>query len=116
MDRAREPLGIRLYFIAVDELDLHQPIGERHRRLDRVGQPLAQLSLHHQAVDHHGDVVLVLLVERDLIVETSQLAVDLDPAEALGAQFLELLAVSPLRPRTIGASTMKRVPSGSSIT
>ncbi len=86
--------GIRF----VDQLDLDQPVGERHRRLDRVRQPLAQVGLHHQPVDDDGDVVLVLLVEHDLLVEPAQLAVDLDPAEALGPQLLELLAVLALAP------------------
>ena len=81
-----------------DQLDLDQPVGERHRGLDRVRQPLAQVGLHHQPVDDDRDVVLVLLVEHDLLVEPAQLAVDLDPAEALGAQLLELLAVLALAP------------------
>ena len=82
----------------VDELDLDQPVGQRHRGLDRVRQPLAQLALHHQPVDDDRDVVLVLLVEHDLLVEPAQLAVDLDAGEALGAQLLELLAVLALAP------------------
>ena len=83
VDRAGELLGVRRSVcrsrIAIDELDLDQPVGERHRRLDRVGEPLAQLALHHQPVDDDRDVVLVLLVEHDLLVEPAQLAVDLDP-------------------------------------
>ena len=49
-----------------------------------------------QPVDHHRDVVLVLLVEDDLLLEQAQLAVDLHAREALGAQLLELLAVLAL--------------------
>ena len=82
--------------VVVDELDLDQPVGERDGGLDRVGEPLAEIRLHHQPVDDDGDVVLVLLVEHDLLVEAAQLAVDLDPAEALGPQLLELLAVLAL--------------------
>ena len=37
----------------------------RHRGLDRVREALAQVRPHHQPVDHHGDVVLALLVEVD---------------------------------------------------
>ena len=96
MDRAREFLGVRLDLVRIDELDLDETIGERHRGLDRVGQPLAQLALHHQPVDDDRDVVLELLVERDLLVEPAQLAVDLGPGEALAAQLLELLAVLAL--------------------
>ena len=82
----------------VDELDLDEPVGQRHRGLDRVGQPLAQLALHDQPVDDDRDVVLELLVERDLLIQPPQLAVDLGPAEALAAQLLELLAVLALAP------------------
>src|SRR5205085_5999638 len=57
---------------------------------------LAQLALHYQTVDDDRDVVLELLVERDLLVEPSKLAVDLHAAEALGAQLFQLLAVLPL--------------------
>jgi hypothetical protein len=82
----------------VDQLDLHQPVGQGHRRLDRVCQPLAQIGLHDQTVDDDRDVVLVLLVEHDLLVKPAQLAVDLDPAKALGPELLELLAVLALTP------------------
>ena len=51
---------------------------------------------HHEAVDDHRDVVLVLLVERDLLLEPAQLAVDLHAREALGAQLLEQLLVLAL--------------------
>ena len=96
MDRARELLRVRLELARVDHLDLDQSVRQRHRGLDRVGQPLAQLALHHEPVDDDRDVVLVLLVEHDLLVEPAQLAVDLGPGEALGPELLELLAVLAL--------------------
>ena len=79
-------------------LDLDHPVGQRHRGLDRVGQALAQVAAHDQAVDDDRDVVLVLLVEHDLVLEHPQLAVDLRAREALGAQLLEDLAVLALAP------------------
>ena len=116
VDRAREPLrvghdvaprgirprvltrsiGMTPRFWRVDQLDLDETVRQRHRGLDRVGQPLAQLALHHQPVDDDRDVVLELLVERDLLVEPAQLAVDLGPGEPLAAELLELLAVLAL--------------------
>ena len=72
------------------------PSARGHGRLDRVGEPLAQVRPHHQPVDHHRDVVLELLVERDLLLEPPQLAVDLHAREALGAQLLEELPVLAL--------------------
>ena len=79
-------------------LDVDDALGQRHRGLDRVGQPLAQVRPHHQAVDHDRDVVLELLVEVDVLLEPAQLAVDLHAREALGAQLLEQLAVLALAP------------------
>ena len=84
--------------VARQRLDLEDAVGQRHRGLDRVGQPLARVRLHHQPVDDDGDVVLVLLVEDDLLLEQPHLAVDLHAREALGAQLLELLAVLALAP------------------
>ena len=65
---------------SIDELDLDEPVRQRHRGLDRVGQTLSQLALHHEPVDDDRDVVLVLLVERDLLIEPAELAVDLGSA------------------------------------
>ena len=79
-------------------LDLDHAVGQRDRGLDRVGQALAQVAAHDEAVDDDRDVVLVLLVEHDLVLEHAQLAVDLRPREALGAQLLEDLAVLALAP------------------
>ena len=96
MHGTRELLRVGLDRAGIHQLDLDQAIGQRDSGLDRVRQPLSQLALHHQAVDDHGDVVLVLLVERDLLVEPAQLAVDLDAPESLRSQLLELLAVLAL--------------------
>ena len=52
---------------------------------------------HHQAVDHHLDVVLALLVERRQLPRSrSSVAVDLDPLEAALLQVGQLLAVLAL--------------------
>ena len=83
---------------ALDVLDVHDALGPRDRRLDRVGQALAQVGPHHQPVDHDGDVVLVLLVEGDVLLEPAQLAVDLHAREALRPELLEELAVLALAP------------------
>ena len=100
--QAREALGERaddrLAAVARHRLDLEDPVRQRDRRLDRVGQPLARVRPHDQPVDDHRDVVLELLVEDDLLLEQPQLAVDLHAREALRAQLLELLAVLALAP------------------
>ncbi len=96
-----------------DYLDLHQPVREAHRRLDRVGQPA--VVAHDEAIDDGRDVVLVALVEDDLVLEHAgppSILARLKPsphAPPVAAYF-------PCAPRTTGAITMKRVPSASSIT
>ena len=94
--QAGEALGEGQDLALRQDLDLEDALGQRDRGLDRVGEPLAQLGPHDQAVHDDRDVVLELLVEDDLLLEQAQLAVDLDAREALVAQLLELLAVLAL--------------------
>ena len=75
--------------LAVDDGDLDEPVGKLDRGLDRVGEALAQVVLHHEPVDHDRDVVLELLVERRRVLDQVRLAVDADAREALAAQVLE---------------------------
>ena len=104
--QAREPLGVggdpSRIFARPQLLHVDDALRQGHRGLDRVGQPLAQVRPHDQPVDHHRDVVLELLVEVDVLLEPAQLAVDLDPREALGAQLLEQLPVLALAPSDHG--------------
>ena len=93
--RAGEALGER-QLLPLDEVDRHEPVGERECGLDRVGDPVAEIRLHHEAVDDDLDRVLELLVERDLLVEETLLAVDLDAREALVAKALEEVSVLAL--------------------
>ena len=78
--------------LPVDDVDRDEPVGERRRRLDRLGQPLAQVGLEHEPVDDDVDLVLELLVEDDLLLEQPRLAVDLDACEAVGAELVEHVA------------------------
>ena len=54
------------------------------------------VGAHHEAVDHHVDVVGELLVERGRLGDLVELAVDLDALEALLHELGELLAVLAL--------------------
>ena len=58
----------------------------------RLREPLPQVGLHHEAVDHDLDRVLELLVEGDLLLEQPLLAVDLDAREAVAAELVEHVA------------------------
>ena len=96
--QAGEALGEGLDLAGVHQLEVDQALGQAHRGLDRVGQPLAQVGAHDQPVHHDRDVVLVALVEVELLLEPAQLAVDLDAGVALGLELLEQLAVLALAP------------------
>ena len=54
-----EELRLRLPALARVHVHLHHPLRRAQRRLHRVGQPLPVLRAHHQAVHHHGDVVVL---------------------------------------------------------
>jgi hypothetical protein len=57
---------------------------------------VAEVWLQREAIDHDLDRVLELLVELDLVLEQSLLAVDLDTREPLAAQPLEQVPVLAL--------------------
>ena len=76
---------------------------EPQRRLDGIGETLADLGLHHEAIDHHLDRVLALLVERDRVATGARrgtkllrLAVHANAGEALFRDLLEELRVLAL--------------------
>ena len=71
-------------------------VGQLECRLETVGEPCADVGLHHDAVHHDVDVVLELLVQRRGAVDLVELAVDLDAGEALLLQLGEFLAVLAL--------------------
>jgi hypothetical protein len=90
--------------LPVDDRDLDEAVGQLDRRLDRVGQALAKVVLHHEAIDHDRDVVLVLLVECRRILDQERLAVDADAREPFAAQILERvleLALAPTDDRRV---------------
>ena len=80
----------------VRELDHRQTVGEPQRRLERFREPRRDIGPHHQAVHHHVEVVLELLVERRGVGDLVELAVDLHPLEAALHVVGELLAVLAL--------------------
>ena len=77
-------------------LEDRDAVGEVERGAEAVGEPRLEPLAHDDAVHDHVDVVAELLVERRRVVELVELAVHLDPLEALLAQLEELLAVFAL--------------------
>ena len=81
---------------AVGVLGDGDAVGEAERGFQRIREPVAHLAAHDQAVDHHLDVVLVVLVERGNVLDAVHLAVDADAGEALLLEVGELAPVLAL--------------------
>ena len=89
-------IGGRAGRLRVGQFDHRQAVGELEALLERIRQPRADVAAHHQAVDHHVDVVGEFLVERLDVADLVEGAVDLDALVALAQEFGELLAVFAL--------------------
>ncbi len=74
---------------AVHDLDEHDALGERGRRVDGLCQTALAALLDLDTVDDDLDRVLDLLVELELVGQRGDLAVDAHAAEALLDQVLE---------------------------
>ena len=81
-DRAGEARGEDDALALVGRVDEQQAVGEAERGLHAVGQAGAEVRLHRQAVDHHLDIVLQLLVEGRDVADLVELAVDPHALEA----------------------------------
>ncbi|MDT4798782.1 hypothetical protein FQZ97_314200 [compost metagenome] len=64
-------------------------VGQVDGRLEGFRQALLQVAAHLEAVDHHVDGVLLLLIQLGQFIQLVQFAVHAGAHEALGAQFLE---------------------------
>ena len=62
----------------------------------RIGETLLHSLTGHEAVDHHLDVVGVVLIELDVVGQLTHLAIDANPGKALGHQTAEQLHVGAL--------------------
>ena len=71
-------------------------LADAERRVDRFGQPAADARAGGEPVDHHLDVVPHLAVERQVVGERHDAAVDAGADEALLPQVLEQVAVLAL--------------------
>ena len=96
MFRTRETLGEGLLLARVDNIDGDEPVRELQCCLDRIEEPVPKVGLHRQAVDDDLDRVLELLVELDLLVEETLLAVDLHAREPFATELFEEVFVLAL--------------------
>ena len=81
--------AMRVTFLAVDEIQHHDAVGQTQRGLHRIGEPLFGTGLNRQAIDHHLDIVLLLLLQRRRLGQRVHHAIDPDPAIALGVELVE---------------------------
>ncbi len=80
----------------IRKLDNRDAVRQLQRRLEAVRKPRRDVGPHHDAVHHHVDVVLDLLVERGRIRDLVEFAVYLHALEAALLQVGELLAILAL--------------------
>ena len=95
---AGEVLAHQPFLATIHRDQEHRAMPQPQRRLQRVDQPRPLVGSQHKPVDDHLDVVLLVLLERDGLVEGVDLAVDPDPDEAALAKILEqgeVLALAP---------------------
>ena len=88
---------------AVHDQHLGRAPGQLERRLDRLGQALADVGPTDEAVDHDLDRVGLVARQGDLapVRQLERHAVDPHPGEALLGQVVEqraVLALAPARP------------------
>ena len=96
-----------VFLLLVREFRDHQPVGKVQCRLDGVGQAVADVLLHRDAVHHHFDVVLQFLVERGDIRNLVVFSIHFDALEALLQKLRELLAVFALAAAHDGRKQIK---------
>ena len=76
----------RLSVLVADPRDVHDPLAQVERRLDRVGQPRPRRPPDDGAVDHDLDPVLAAVGQLGRLVQVNRLAIDPHPGEARGPQ------------------------------
>ena len=77
-------------------LHVHQAVSLGKRLLQRFGQALLNALLHHQAVHEDLDVVLDVLVERDVLGQLVKISIDAHPHKAALFRMLQQLFMTAL--------------------
>ncbi|OPY84786.1 MAG: hypothetical protein A4E72_02096 [Syntrophus sp. PtaU1.Bin208] len=85
-------------FLAIDEIDADQPVGQGGGRFQGIPEALPDTFPENQAVDHHVDIVPPVLVQPDLFLKFPDLSVHPDPDVALPLQLFEFLLEFPFFP------------------
>ena len=101
-DRAGELGRENRLLAAVGVFRKGQAVGQLESGLEGIGEAGFQIGPYHDPVDHHLDIVPVILVERRGFVDLVHFAVDLDALEAAllqHGQFAAVFALAPPRDR-----------------
>ena len=69
--------------LATYDGDLHQTSGKLHRETDGEFQAMLDAGLHKEAVDDHLDSVILALVERNVVFQIQQLAINASASESV---------------------------------
>ena len=94
--RAGEPGRKYCSFRGFRVLGIDNPVRQRQRGLETVGQPGGDPVAHHHPVHHRLDLVLDLAVQRRHLADLVQRAVHLYPGEPAPLQLAQFLAVFAL--------------------
>ncbi len=92
-DRAGEFGGVHGSFLAVRILHRKKPVGEIESRFDGIGKPPLYLVIQDDAIDHHVNMMLDLLVEFRHFLNIIDFAIDLDALEPALSEIEKFLAV-----------------------
>ena len=89
-------INLALVLRPVQALDLEQVLPVFERDFERIRQPLLDSLANREPIDHHLDRVALILVERRLLAEFVELAVDLHAHETRALHVGQLLAILAL--------------------
>ena len=103
-------LGEEGILVPFELIEDDKTAGQVRRRLDRVSQAAGQIRLHDEPVDHDLDVVLLVLVERDLLRQLIQAPVHAHAGVAAAAGVVEHLLVLALFAAHDGGEDLKFCP------
>ena len=96
--REDDPFRLTLLVLLIRIFHDGDAIREVERRLEGFRQARRNIVAHHDAVHHHVDIVLELLVEHRRLVDGIIFAVDLQALKALLLELGDFLAVFALAP------------------
>src|SRR5919108_44926 len=81
---------------AVSDVDGHDPVGEVHRRLERIRQTFLDRRLDDQSIDDRLDGMMLHLIQLDLLRQLADLSIHPGAREALPSQLFQFFPIFAL--------------------